>query len=152
MLLLLLPINILSSGSSQFRSDDANDNICDYHLCNERQLVMLSCDGCYGNFCTRLVCVIPLYAFPFLNKQNYFNRMFPMFNKYVIPDNFGYFPIYIYYSVIFIIDFISSVWIHLKWSALNLPEQCSPTYKMRNINKSYDLKDCVMHKMTEMYN
>ncbi|VDP61851.1 unnamed protein product [Schistosoma mattheei] len=52
MLLLLLPINILSSGSSQFRSDDANDNICDYHLCNERQLVLLSCDGCYGNFCT----------------------------------------------------------------------------------------------------
>ncbi|CAH8607950.1 unnamed protein product [Schistosoma curassoni] len=38
--------------SSQFRSDDANDNICDYHLCNERQLVLLSCDGCYGNFCT----------------------------------------------------------------------------------------------------
>uniref|UniRef100_A0A5K4ENM1 Putative zinc finger protein n=1 Tax=Schistosoma mansoni TaxID=6183 RepID=A0A5K4ENM1_SCHMA len=38
--------------SSQSRSDDANDKICDYHLCNQRQLVLLSCDGCYGNFCT----------------------------------------------------------------------------------------------------
>ncbi|CAH8545636.1 unnamed protein product [Schistosoma turkestanicum] len=41
---------------SQFHSDhedddSTNNKLCSYHSCNQRQLVLLSCDACHGNFC-----------------------------------------------------------------------------------------------------